>query len=602
MATTNIRACLKAPFRHLFGGGFSSVKGEYMKKLLLGNEAIARGAYEAGAVVCSSYPGTPSSDITKAVAEYKEIHTEWAPNEKVGFEVAVGASVAGGRAITAMKHVGLNVAADPLFTASYTGVNAGLVVCVADDMGMHSSQNEQDSRHYANSSKVAMLEPTDSQDCKDFVIKGFELSEEYDTPVLVRLSTRISHSRGVVDVAERQNVMLPYEKNMPKYVMMPSTARARHPVVEERMAKLAQLAETSPLNKVDYFDKKIGVISAGIAYQYAREALGENASYLKLGMVHPLPVKLIKDFVSSVDVCYVIEELDPFIENHCRALGLNVIGKEKFSLIGEYTSSDIRKTILGGETKLFSLNEKVPVRPPVMCPGCSHRGLFYVLDKLKLTVTGDIGCYTLGALPPHNAIDTCLCMGAGFSMIHGMEKANKDLIGKSVGIMGDSTFVHSGITSLIDMVYNKGTCTVIILDNDTTGMTGHQDHPGTGVTIKGEPTVRVDYEALAKAIGLKRIAVVDPFDCELTAKTIKEEVAANEPSLIIARRPCILDVGDFKEPYVIDASKCVACGICVKIGCPAISLTKEKPEIAETQCSGCGLCASLCKKDSIGRG
>ncbi|NLY43864.1 MAG: indolepyruvate ferredoxin oxidoreductase subunit alpha [Clostridiaceae bacterium] len=573
-----------------------------MKKLLLGNEAIARGAYEAGVTVVSSYPGTPSTEITEAIAKYDEIYSEWAPNEKVATEVAIGASFGGARAMTAMKHVGLNVAADPLFTCSYTGVNGGLVIVVADDPGMHSSQNEQDSRHYAKASKVLMLEPSDSQECKDFVAEAYNLSEQFDTPVIIRLSTRVSHSQSLVEIKERENIPLrEYKKDAQKYVMMPAMARKRHWAVEDRIKALREYAETSKLNRIEWGDRKIGIITSGIAYQYAREALGD-VSYLKLGMVYPLPEKLIKDFVSQVEQVYVIEELDPFIEEHCKALGCKVIGKELFTVIGELNTNIIREKILNIKTeKPISVEESIPIRPPVMCPGCPHRGVFYVLKKLKLVVSGDIGCYTLGALAPLEAIDTCVCMGASVGAALGMEKARgKDFSKKVVAVIGDSTFIHSGITGLIDVVYNKGNSTVIILDNSITGMTGHQHNPTTGFTIKGEPTRQVDLVKLAQAIGIERVKVVDPFDLEKFEKTVKEEIAAEEPSVIISQRPCaLLKHVKYEGPLHINGDKCTRCKMCMRLGCPAISNKDGNMTIDITLCNGCGLCVKVCRFSAI---
>ncbi|MDK2810917.1 MAG: indolepyruvate ferredoxin oxidoreductase, alpha subunit [Petroclostridium sp.] len=573
-----------------------------MKKLMLGNEAIARGAYEAGVTVVSSYPGTPSTEITEAISKYDEIYSEWAPNEKVAMEVAIGASIGGARAMSAMKHVGLNVAADPLFTCSYTGVNGGLVFVVADDPGMHSSQNEQDSRHYAKASKVVMLEPSDSQECKDFTIKAYELSEKYDTPVIIRLSTRVSHSQSLVEISDRQNIPLKeYKKDFQKFVMMPAMARKRHVFVEERIKALKEYAENCELNKIEWGDKKIGVITSGIAYQYAREALG-NVSYLKLGMVYPLPEKLIADFVSQVDQVYVIEELDPIFEEHCKKLGCKVIGKELLPILGELSTEIIKEKILGIKVEnKIKPNEEIPVRPPVMCPGCPHRGMFYVLKKLKLVVSGDIGCYTLGALPPLESMDTCICMGASVSAALGMEKARgKEFSKKLVAVIGDSTFIHSGITGLIDIVYNKGVSTVIILDNSITGMTGHQHNPTTGFTIKGEPTKQVDLVKLANAIGVERVRVVDPFDLDTFEKVVKEEVAAEEPSVIISQRPCaLLKHVKFDGPLSINQDKCTSCKMCMRLGCPAISNQDGKIRIDITLCNGCGLCVKVCKFSAI---
>jgi Indolepyruvate ferredoxin oxidoreductase, alpha and beta subunits len=472
-----------------------------MKTLMLGNEAVARGAYEAGVTVATAYPGTPSTEITENIAKYDEIYCEWSPNEKVALEVALGSSIAGARSICSMKHVGLNVAADPLFTSSYTGINGGLVVVVGDDSGMHSSQNEQDSRFYARASNVPMLEPSDSRECKEFIIKAFEISEKYDSPVLVRLSTRISHSRSIVDKGERCNYNLKkYKKDFNKYVMLPAMARKRHVEVEKRMVQLREYSNSVEINKIEWGSQDIGVVTSGIAYQYAREAFGD-VSYLKLGMVYPLPEKLIRDFAKEVGKLYIVEELEPFLEDYIRSFGVHAIGKELLPVLGELSASIIKEKVLNIKTGTNkSINVEVPVRPPVMCPGCPHRGVFYVLKTLKLTVSGDIGCYTLGALPPNESIDTCICMGASVSVAHGMEKARGRKFGKkTVGIVGDSTFIHSGITGLIDIAYNKGNATIIILDNSITAMTGHQHNPATGYTIKNEPTSQVDLVKLANA-------------------------------------------------------------------------------------------------------
>ncbi len=569
-----------------------------MKKLMLGNEAIARGVFEAGATVVSAYPGTPSTEITEAIAHYDEIYSEWAPNEKVALEVAIGASFAGARAASAMKHVGLNVAADPLFTASYTGVNGGLVLFVADDPGMHSSQNEQDTRILARGAKVPVLEPSDSQECKDFTIKAFELSEAFDTPVIVRLSTRVSHSQGIVDMGERAVYELkPYVKNPGKFVMMPAMAKMRHPFVEERMAKLREWSEQSTLNRIEWGDKKVGVITSGISYQYAREAFG-NASFLKLGMVHPLPEKLIRSFAQECETVYVIEELEPFIENQCLKMGLNVIGKALLPVTGEYSASLIREKILGDtQKKQNDIQDVAPARPPVLCAGCPHRGTYYVLKKLKLTVSGDIGCYTLGALAPLESVDTCVCMGASVGVAHGMEKAmGKEASHKTVAVIGDSTFIHSGITGLIDVVYNRGTSTVIILDNSITGMTGHQQNPTTGFTIKGEPTRQVDLVKLCEAIGIERVRVCDPFDLVEFEKVVKEEIAADEPSVIIAQRPCaLLKNVKFGPLLSINQDKCSKCRMCMRLGCPAIVDRGDHIEINSALCVGCHLCTKVCR-------
>lgn len=576
--------------------------GLLMKKLMLGNEAVARGAYEAGVRVATAYPGTPSTEITESIAKYDEVYCEWSPNEKVALEVAIGSAIAGGRAICSMKHVGLNVAADPLFTVSYTGVNAGLVIMVADDPGMHSSQNEQDSRMYAKAAKVPMVEPADSRECKEYVKAAFEISEKFDTPVIFRLSTRISHSQSVVEIGEREDVPLKeYKKDPEKYVMMPAMARKRHVAVESRMAALTEFSNTTPLNRIEWGSTDIGVITSGIAYQYAREAFGD-VSYLKLGMIYPLPDKLIKEFSEKVKVLYVIEELEPFFEEHIRKLGIKVIGKDLLPVTGEYSANLIREKVFGkqiGGKKIEGV--QVPVRPPVMCPGCPHRGMFYVLNKLKLTVSGDIGCYTLGALPPTQAMDTCICMGASIGAAHGMEKARgREFRTKTVAILGDSTFVHSGITGLIDVVYNKGNSTVIILDNSITGMTGHQHNPTTGFTIKGEPTKQVDLVKLCNAVGIDRVKVVDPFNIKEFEKTVKEEIEADEPSVIISQRPCaLLKHVKFEGPHRIVIEKCRKCKMCMRIGCPAIVDMGDHIEINDALCVGCGLCSKVCNFDAI---
>ena len=573
-----------------------------MKKLLLGNEAIARGAYEAGVTVCASYPGTPSTEITENIIKYDEIYAEWAPNEKVASEVAIGASMAGARAMSCMKHVGMNVMADPLFTVSYIGVNGGLVFCVADDPGMHSSQNEQDSRHYAKASKSMMLEPSDSKECKEFMKEAFELSEKFDTPVILRLSTRVSHSQGLVELDERINYELkPYEKNIAKNVMMPANAIKRHVVVEERYKKLVEYAESTKLNVIENNKSKIGVITNGISYVYAKEALGDKVNYLKLGMVYPLPVELIKNFAKGLDKVYVIEELDPFIEEHCKVNGINVIGKEVFTMLGEYTPSMIRKAILNIDpVECPTLDETIPVRPPVMCAGCPHRGTFYVLKKLGLVVSGDIGCYTLGAVKPLEAVDSTICMGASVSAALGMAKARgKEFNKKLVSVIGDSTFIHSGITGLIDMVYNKGANTVIILDNSITGMTGHQDNPTTGKTIRGEETKQVNLIKLGEAIGIEHIVVADPFDVKNFEKVVKEEVERDDVSLIIAQRPCALLKKVKYTGHCVVTDACKKCKQCMKLGCPAISVKNDAIVIDQSQCNGCGLCTNVCPFKAI---
>ncbi len=576
-----------------------------MKKLMLGNDAVARGLYEGGLSFASSYPGTPSTEITEAIAKYDEIYSEWAPNEKVAAEAAFGASVAGAKSFCAMKHVGLNVAADLLYTASYTGVNGGFVIAVADDPGMHSSQNEQDSRHHAIASKAMMIEPSDSADCLNFAKDALYLSEKFDTPVILRLSTRVSHSQSIVEIGERGNAdKKKYEKNIGKFVMMPGNAIKRHVDVENRLVEIRKWSESCKLNKTELNGSKIGVITAGISYQYAKEALGDSADYLKLGVVNPLPVDIIKSFCESHETVWVLEELDDIIETHCRKLGLSVKGKEFFSLRGEYTATEIKKVIKGEITETVKAPEAAPVRPPVMCPGCPHRGVFYVLSKLKLYVSGDIGCYTLGAAAPLSAIDTTICMGASVSMLHGFNIANgaaNEKV-KSVAVIGDSTFMHSGITGLIDIAYNRSNSTVIILDNSITGMTGHQQNPTTGKNIKGDPTAAVSLEALVKSIGIELVSIVDPFDIKTLETTIKEYTALDTPSVIICRRPCaLLKYVKPSAPVSIDAKKCVSCGMCLKAGCPAIVKKDGKMQINHVLCTGCGLCEKICALGAIGK-
>ena len=573
-----------------------------MKKLMLGNEAIARGLYEAGVKLVSSYPGTPSTEITEFAAKYDEIYCEWAPNEKVATEVAFGASLRGVRSACAMKHVGLNVAADPLFTLSYTGVNGGMVIFVADDPAMHSSQNEQDSRHYAKAAKIAMLEPSDSGECRAFTKAAFELSERFDVPFVIRLSTRVSHSQSLVETEPREEIDLkPYEKNVQKNVMMPAMAIKRHVVVEERAKKLVEFAETTGLNRVEDNGSKIGVITSGISYMYAREALGDSVNYLKLGMAYPMPEKKIRDFAAKCDKVFVIEELDPFIEEHCRAIGVEVIGKDAFTLLGEYTPAMIAKAVLGREpAPAAQADEPIPVRPPVMCPGCPHRGTFYVLKKLGLTVSGDIGCYTLGATQPLASVDSTICMGASVSAALGMAKARGPEFNKKlVSVIGDSTFIHSGITGLIDIVYNKGANTVIILDNSITGMTGHQDNPTTGKTIRGEATKQVDLELLARAVGVEHVVVADPFDVKRFEQVVREEVERDEPSVIIAQRPCALLKYVKYSGRCVVTDRCKKCKMCMKLGCPAISVKDGAVRIDPNQCNGCGLCVNVCPFGAI---
>ncbi|MBR2860680.1 MAG: indolepyruvate ferredoxin oxidoreductase subunit alpha [Clostridia bacterium] len=573
-----------------------------MKKLMLGNEAVARGLLEAGCSVVSSYPGTPSTEITEYAAKYDEIYCEWAPNEKVACEVAFGASLAGARSACCMKHVGLNVAADPLFTMSYTGVNGGLVICVADDPGMHSSQNEQDSRHYAIASKIPMLEPADSQEAKDFTKTAFELSEQFDTPVLLRMCTRIAHSQCSVEMLEpAKAVKKEYVKNPQKFIMAPANAIRRHPVVEKRTADLIAFAETSPLNRIEEgTDKSLGIITSGTCYDYVKEVFGDTVSVFKLGLVNPLPVEKIKTFAASVERVVVIEELDPVIETHCKALGIKVDGKNIFSICGEF-SQKIIADAFGIKTNSFTENSApIPVRPPVMCAGCPHRGLFYVLSKNKYTVLGDIGCYTLGSAAPLNAIDSVLCMGASVSGLHGFNKANQTE-NKTVCVIGDSTFMHSGMTGLANIAYNGTNSTVIIVDNSITGMTGHQQNPTTGYNIKGDPATKIDLEALCKALGINRVRVVDPYDLKETEKVIKEETAVSEPSVIISRRPCaLLKSVKAKPALIIDPDKCRSCKACMRIGCPAISMKNSKAVIDSTLCVGCGVCEQLCAFSAIG--
>ena len=575
-----------------------------MKKLLLGNAAVARGLYEAGCRFVSSYPGTPSTEITEEAARYDEIYAEWAPNEKVAFEAAAGASIGGARSFCAMKHVGLNVAADPLFTVSYTGVNAGMLIGVADDPGMASSQNEQDSRHYARAAKLPMLEPSDSQECKDFVQLGYQISEQYDTPVFLRLSVRVDHSQTLVELGERSvPEFAPYEKNMKKYVMLPGNAIARHVVVEDNLAALAEAAETCPLNREEMGDTSIGFVTAGICYQYVKEAF-PNASVLKLGMVWPLPVQRIRDFAAKVDRLIVVEELDGFLESHCRANGIRVDGgKDLFGLQGELSQTRIAEA-LGAEKKpALCFDEPVAPRPPALCPGCPHRGTFYTLSKLKLTVFGDIGCYTLGALPPLGAMDATLCMGASISALHGFQKAQgPESARRSVCVIGDSTFMHSGITSLTDVVYNKGISTVLILDNSITGMTGHQQNPTTGKTLKGESVPMIDVVRVCEGLGIRRVRVVDPGHLKELETALREELAVDEPSVLVLRRPCVLlpQVRALqKPPLQVDREACRGCGMCMRIGCPAMRFD-GRAEIDPTLCVGCGLCTQLCHFDAIG--
>ena len=568
------------------------------KQIMLGNEAFARGAYEAGVHVISSYPGTPSTEITEAAAKYDEMHVEWSTNEKVGVEVAAGASVAGARSLSCMKHVGLNVAADPLFTAAYTGVNGGMVLVVADDNGCHSSQNEQDTRYYARSAGVPCLEPASAPECKDFMKLAYELSEQYDEPVIIRSNTRISHSRGIVELLPRQEAALrPYEKNIQKYIPMPAMAKKLHVENEKRMNALEEAANTLKINRVEMNSKKIGVIAAGICYQYAKEALPE-ASFLKLGLVNPLPKKLIADFAAQVDELYVIEEGQPIFEEQINAMGIETKGKALFTIQGEYSVNMIKKALLGEDVDVVQTLD-APGRPPLFCAGCPHRAVFYVLGKLKKVVMGDIGCYTLGALAPLSAMDTTLCMGGSITMAHGMEMARGSEYAKNVvAVIGDSTFFHSGITGLINMKYNGATGTVVILDNRITGMTGHQDNPCTGKNAKGEPAYAVDIEALVKACGVEHVVTVDPFDLKAFEQAVKEETARGELSVIVARRPCALIVKQPDMPLRVN-DNCKNCGMCMKIGCPAIEKADGKAVIVAERCNGCGLCTKVCKFGAI---
>ena len=576
-----------------------------LKKLMLGNEAVARGLYEAGVKVVSSYPGTPSTEITEYAAKYDEIYCEWAPNEKVAAEVAFGASLRGVRSACAMKHVGLNVAADPLFTLSYTGVNGGLVLFVADDPAMHSSQNEQDSRHYAIAAKVPMIEPSDSAEAKEYVKQAFELSEEFDTPVIVRMCTRIAHSQYAVELEPRQEKPLgEYVKNPAKYIMAPANAAKRHPFVEERTKRLQEVAETGRFNRVEKTDSKMGIICAGTCYEYVKEVFGDSVSVLKLGMINPLPEKLIRDFAAGVKQLYVIEELDGIIEQHVKALGVDCIGKQMFSPVGEYNQATIRRAFGMEEPKSVCADSEIPVRPPVMCAGCPHRGMFYTLVKNKVTVLGDIGCYTLGSTAPLFALDSTLCMGASVSGIHGFNKAGgSESEHKTACVIGDSTFMHSGMTGLVNIAYNNSNSTVIILDNSITGMTGHQQNPTTGYNIKGDPAAAVNLEDLCHAIGIHRVRVVDPYNLKECDEVLKEELAADEASVIISRRPCVLlKYVKPKPPVKVDADKCVSCKMCMKLGCPAISMKQGKAHIDFTQCVGCGVCEQLCKVGAIQKG
>ena len=571
-------------------------------KIMLGNEAIARGAYEAGVKVSAAYPGTPSTEISENIVKYKEdIYAEWSPNEKVATEVAIGASISGVRAMCSMKHVGVNVAADPLYTASYTGVNGGLVLVAADDPGLYSSQNEQDTRCVARAAQVPVLEPADSQEAKDFTKLAFALSEEYDTPVIIRTTTRLSHSQGPVTLEERiEPADKPYEKSPAKYVMMPGNAKGRHVYVEERMKKMAEDGCGMAINRAEYRDVSVGFVASGIAYQYVREACPE-ASVLKLGLVHPLPRKLIEEFAARVDRLIIFEELEPVYEEQIRSWGIPCEGKELFTRQGEYSANLLREVIRKENLEIREA-AKVPNRPPILCPGCPHRSTFWILNKLKLHAAGDIGCYTLGAVPPLNVIETTICMGASISALHGMEKAKgKDYIKNWVAVIGDSTFMHTGVNSLMNMVYNQGTGTVLILDNSTTGMTGHQDHAATGKTLQGDVVPAVSIYRLCKSMGIEHVTEINAFDLDILEKTVKEEVARDAVSVIIVTAPCALLKGQkFPNKCVALPEKCKKCGACLRPGCPA--LTKQADgtvQIDASMCNGCGLCAQLCKFGAI---
>lgn len=572
------------------------------KVIMLGNEAIARGAYEAGVKVSAAYPGTPSTEISEQIVKYKDnIYAEWSPNEKVATEVAIGASVSGVRAMACMKHVGLNVASDPLYTVSYMGVNGGLVLVVADDPGLYSSQNEQDTRMVARAAQVPVLEPSDSMEAKEFMKAAYEISEAFDRPVIFRITTRLAHSQGLVELCDREEVEdKPYIKDIRKTVMMPGNAKLRHVEIEKRNLELAEAANTLAINTVEINDTKIGVITSGIPYQYVKEAL-PNASVLKLGMVNPLPRKLITEFAEKVDTLYIVEELDPVIEEQVKSWGIKAIGKEIFTVQGEYSANMIRKAIAKEELDVKT-PAAAPLRPPILCPGCPHRSVYYVLNKLKLHAAGDIGCYTLGAVAPLSVVDTTICMGASISSLHGMEKAKgKEYIKDWVAVIGDSTFLHTGVNSLMNMVYNKATGTVMILDNSTTGMTGHQDHAATGKTLLGEPTYAIDIPVLCRAMGVKHVIEVNAFDIATLEKVVKEEVARDEVSVIITKTPCVLLDKSKKPVYIAHSDKCKKCGMCMKPGCPAMTKNADGTiHIDDTMCTGCGLCKTLCKFDAIG--
>ena len=572
------------------------------KRIVLGNDAIARGAYEAGVKVSAAYPGTPSTEVSESLVQYDEIYAEWAPNEKVATEVAIGASIAGVRSMCVMKHVGMNVAADPLYTAAYTGVRGGLVLVVADDPGMYSSQNEQDSRMVARAAMVPIVEPSDSAEAKEFMKYAYDLSEKYDTPVILRSTTRLSHSQGLVELEERAEPFdIPYERDMAKYVMMPGNAIKRHVVVEARMKQMAEDANSLPINRVEYNDLSVGFITNGIAYQYVKEAMPQ-ASVLKLGLLNPLPRKLIEEFAAKVDKLYIFEELEPVVEEQVKSWGIQkAVGKEIFTVQGEYSANLIRERVLG-QTSQVDKAAQVPARPPILCPGCPHRSVYTVLNKLKIHAAGDIGCYTLGAVAPLSVIDTTICMGASISTLHGMEKAKgREYIKSWVAVIGDSTFMHTGINSLMNMVYNQATGTVIILDNSTTGMTGHQDHAATGKTLKGQVVPAINIYGLCKSLGIEHVCEVDAFDQAELERVIKEEVARDAVSVIITKAPCALLKGiKFPNKCRPLPDKCKKCGACLRPGCPALTKNEDGTiSIDETMCNGCGLCKQLCKFDAI---
>ena len=571
-----------------------------MKELMLGNKALARGLFEAGVCFVSSYPGTPSTEITEEIAKYDEVYCEWAPNEKVAMESAFGASLAGRRAFCGQKHVGLNVAADPLFTMSYTGINAGLVIVVADDAGMHSSQNEQDSRHYAIAAKVPMLEPSDSSEALNFVKIAYEISEQFDTPVIIKMCTRVAHSQSLVEVGERTVPIKNYEKNIAKYVMMPGNAKKRHPVVEERLKNLKIFSENTPINKIEFFSDEIGIITSSTSYQYVKEVFGDSVSILKLGMVNPLPDDLIKNFSKKVKKLFVVEELDPIIENHVKSLGISV-ESSNLPIIDEFSQNIIRNAFNKKIPENISLEVEIPNRPPVMCAGCPHRGLFYTLKKNKCTVLGDIGCYTLGAVPPLSTIELTLCMGASIGATHGFNKIlGKSSENKTVAVIGDSTFIHSGMTGLANVAYNQSNSTIIILDNSITGMTGHQQNPTTGFNIKGDPAGKINLEELCRAMGINRVKIVDPYNLKQCDEVLKEELKISEPSVIISRRPCaLLKYVKHNPPLKVNQEKCIGCKSCMKIGCPAISMKNGKAVVDSTQCVGCNVCSQLCPKKAF---